>query len=182
MPCSASVALSKVAQSYVSLVQTADRVSQDHTPFLGGWTWAAVVGVLTLLATVILTAIGWRKRAFDKTAIQMQPLYDRVRAVEAEMATLEAKTVLARDDCATLTKLRNELRDDARRWPKCPLKGIDDLIEKYAEALYEDRARRLLPWSVGKKVDLALRRRDTAEELCRRLASAKEWIEPRLQR
>ncbi|MFF4506576.1 hypothetical protein [Streptomyces sp. NPDC001401] len=179
MPCSASIALAKVTQSCVLLVQPSNGTSQDHTAFLGGWTWAAVIGPLTL---VIIAAVGWRKRGFDKTATQLQPLYERVRAVEAEIDALEAKSVLVRDDCATLTKLKSELRDDARRWQKCPLEGIDDLIEKYAAALLEDRARRLLPWGVDKKVNLVLRRRDTAEELRRRLASVKEWIEARLKR
>ncbi|EFL37936.1 hypothetical protein ACFTZ8_18665 [Streptomyces fungicidicus] len=183
MSCSVSPTARKVIETCMEAARAGHTAGGDGALF-GGWTWAAVVAAVAVAVSLVIAFVGWRKRAFDKTAAQLQPFHDRLGAVEAEMETLEAKDTVRKADFATLTTLRGQLRDDARRWPDSPLGEIDGLIEKYVAALSEEHARPLWPWRwrVSKKVGLTLKRCDIAADLRTRLTEAKEWIERLLTR
>ena len=180
MSCSVSSTGRRVIQTCVE-VAWEGHTAQGGDTFLGGWTWTAVIAVAAVVVSAVIARVGWRKRAFDKMATQLQPFHDRLRAVEREMETLEAKGTVTGSHFATLDTLRSQLQDDARRWPEA-LEGLDGLIEKYIAALSEERRRRLWPWRVSKKVGVTLKRCDIAAELRTRLTAAKEWTERRLTR
>ncbi|MET9187728.1 MULTISPECIES: hypothetical protein [Streptomyces] len=134
MHCAAST-LVKTAYRPRIRVMLGNNASQDG--FDSTWTWTAVVGLVTLLATVYFSVDQVRKRKRAAEAKRLQPDYELLDEVVVEAGALEARAA-QKFDLVELNKLCSRVKQAERRFPDLPFGKVVAHIDKYQKTVLPD--------------------------------------------
>ncbi|MFF5106374.1 hypothetical protein [Streptomyces sp. NPDC000134] len=118
--------------------------------FSSSWTWAAVVGLITLAVTTCFSIDQVRKNQRAKEAKRYQADYELLNETIVVLDKL-AGTAAQRTDLGTLNELLSRIKQAERRFPFLPFGAVVAHLDAYRKAALPDDFRRKV---TGRKVPL----------------------------
>lgn len=121
-----------------------------HEGFSSSWTWAALIGLVSLAATVCFSVDQVRKHHRVKEAERLRPDYELLDETIVALDKL-AGTAAVKADLGRLSELHSRIKQAEKRSPDIPFGAVVAHVAAYQKTVLPDGYAKKL---VGRKVTL----------------------------